>query len=142
MKLKVKRTGMRGRLPSKKTAGSAGYDLYLPCDVTVKKGVPVSTNMRIAIAVPEGYVGLIKERSSLGAAGLTCLAGVIDSDYRGDLVVVMASLNTIPFIFKAGDRVCQLLLVKHGEEFEAECEECEELPPTVRGEGGFGSTGK
>lgn len=126
-------------LPQKQTAGSAGFDI---CSVEPVK-IPPHTRMLIrsgwAVQIPEGCVGDIRSRSSLACKGIDVLAGVIDSDYRGELKVLLQNSTAIPFEIDAGDRIAQLLVLPL---WNGEIQEVDYMAMTSRGTGGFGSTGK
>jgi dUTP pyrophosphatase len=97
----------------------------------------VGTGLRVSI--PAGYVGLVWPRSGLALKhGIDTLAGVIDSDYRGEVRIVLANHGGMPFEIQVGDRVAQLLVQPV---VRADFLRVENLPPTGRNEGGFGSTG-
>lgn len=128
--------------PSYAHDGDAGCDLTSSEDVTLEPGHRALIPTGIAIAIPEGYAGFVQPRSGLAARhGISIVntPGLIDSHYRGEIKVVL--LNTdpaAPFHVKRGDKICQLVFQRVER---AEFVEVEELGATVRGEGGFGSTG-
>jgi dUTP pyrophosphatase len=95
----------------------------------------------IAIAIPDGYEAQVRPRSGLAARnGVTCLnsPGTIDSDFRGEVMVILINLGREPFVIASGLRIAQMVLAPVTR---AELQEVAELPPTTRGSGGFGSTG-
>ncbi len=99
----------------------------------------MSIPIGIAMEIPDGYVGLIWDKSSVGSKGIKTLGGVVDAGYRGEVNVVVHNLNNVPYIFSHGNKVAQMLIQK------VELPEIEEvgtLNDSSRGEGGFGSTGK
>ena len=119
--------------------GDAGFDLRASGALTIpaRGRVMVPTGLRFAI--PVGYVGLVWDRSGLAARhGITCLAGVIDSGYRGEVKVVLQNLDEEPFEIEKGMRVAQMLIQPV---VEAGLVKVESLEDSSRGEGGFGSTG-
>ena len=131
-------------LPQRAQPGDAGLDLYAAIDITLEAGggralVPTG----LAISIPEGYAGFVQPRSGLSLKhGVTCLntPGLIDSGYRGELKVIL--INTDPtqsYEVKKGERIAQLVIQ---EVAQTRLKEVDELPPSDRGEGGFGSTGK
>lgn len=143
LQVPVKRLDPDVPLPSYATAGDAGADLVAAADVTLAAGggralVPTG----LAIAIPEGYAGFVQPRSGLALRhGVTCLntPGLIDAGYRGELKVLL--INTDPqedFEIKRGERIAQLVLQRVEE---ADFVVVNELPPSDRGDGGFGSTG-
>ncbi len=129
------------RLPQYATTGAAGLDLYacLECPMEIVPGSITLVPTGIALAVPAGHVGLVRDRSSLAIAGLPTVAGVIDSDYRGELLVALHNVGTEARVIQPGDRIAQMLVLPCPR---AEVVEVEELPPSERGAGGFGSTGR
>ena len=145
MKLFVKRLDPRAVLPAYQTPGAAAMDLAAVLDepVTVAPRQLVSIPTGLAIALPDaGWVALVFARSGLGikhGIALSNGVGVIDSDYRGEIRVGLTNLSDAPYTIQPGDRIAQLMITPV-----ARCAvlELEELPPTARGEGGFGSTGK
>ncbi len=141
MRLEVKKLDPRAKLPSYVHPGDAGLDFFALEDCVVPAGRRL-TDIRtgISIAIPQGYVGLFWDKSGLAARhGLKVMAGVIDSGYRGELLLTLFNTSDHDHHFKAGDKVMQLLIqpVEH-----AEVMEVQELSDTARGAGGFGSTGK
>lgn len=141
----VKRLDPRVRLPAYQTPGSAAMDLAALLDepLTLAPHSLASVPTGLAIALPDaGWVALIFARSGLGVKHGVCLSngvGVIDSDYRGELRVGLTNLSDAPYTIQPGDRVAQLMVVPVAR---AAIREMDELPPTDRGAGGFGSTGK
>lgn len=148
MKLQIKalspKIGTSIPYPYYATAGAAALDLHACVDeaVVVPAGGQATVPTGIAAAVPEGYVGLLAVRSSMGVRHGVTLAngiGVIDSDYRGPLSVGLRNLRDEDYRVEPGDRVAQLLVVPV---LCPEVEVVDELPDTARGAGGFGSTGR
>lgn len=148
MKLLVKplsdKIGKTIPLPYYATAGAAAMDLHACIDepMTIPAGGRVLVPTGIAVAIPEGYVGIIAVRSSMGVRrGVTMpnAIGVIDSDYRGPLGVALYNTAAEPYEILPGDRIAQMMVapVAH-----PALELVEELPETDRGQGGFGSTGR
>jgi len=144
MQVKIARIDPRVQLPQYESAGAAGMDLraFLDADVSIPPlgRARVPTGLRIEI--PEGYEGQVRPRSGLAIKfGVTVLnsPGTIDSDYRGDVDIILANLGAEAFVVKNGDRIAQLVIapVLSG----AEIVETGELSVTARGGGGFGSTG-
>jgi dUTP pyrophosphatase len=139
MELKVKKIHPDAKLPQYSHKGDAGLDLFSSVDCVLKKGEvkPIPTGIKIAI--PEGHVGLVWDKSGISLKGVHRLAGVIDSGYRGEVQVVMANLGGESFEVKKGMKIAQLLVQSVQEVNVIETENLEE---TSRGENGFGSTGK
>ena len=129
--------------PTYGTEFSAGADLYalLDEDVTLKSGETFLVHTGIAMEIPEGYVGLVFARSGLATKkGLAPAnkVGVIDADYRGEIMVPLFNHSTEDRVLSSGERIAQMAIVPF---LKAEYTEVEELSDTVRGLGGFGSTG-
>ncbi len=130
-------------LPEYKTQGSAGMDLRasLEAPVVLKPLTRELIPTGLFISIPEGYEGQIRGRSGLAINNGISLAngiGTIDSDYRGEVKVILINLGNEDFIVNNGDRIAQLVLTKYERiEFEA----VEDLDDTTRGDGGFGHTG-
>lgn len=131
-------------LPAYATAGSAGIDLLAaiadPVELPVGRRVLIATGLKLAI--PAGFEAQIRPRSGLAANhGVTVMnaPGTIDSDYRGELKVCLVNLGQEPMIITRGMRIAQLILARVER---LEWQPVEQLDGTVRGEGGFGSTGK
>jgi dUTP pyrophosphatase len=141
--LRFARLSDEARVPERAHDGDAGWDLHAAESLTIGPGDRASVGTGIAIAVPDGHAGLVLPRSGLAARhgiALVNAPGLIDPGYRGEVRVLL--LNTdraAPFEVAAGDRIAQLVLVA----FEpVEGEEVEALDETVRGTGGFGSSGR
>ena len=148
MKLQIKalseKIGREIPLPYYATAGAAGLDLHACLDgpLTIPAGGQTVVPTGLAVAVPEGYVGIVAVRSSMGIRHGVMLPngiGVIDSDYRGPLGVALYNFRGEAYTVLPGDRVAQLVVLP------AACPEVElveALGETARGDGGFGSTGR
>jgi len=140
MILKIKKLNKNAKLPSYAHPGDAGLDLFASENIGVfpfKRAV-VSTG--ISIEIPKGYVGLIWDKSGLAVnEGLKTIAGVIDSGYRGEILVCLFNLTEKKYVFKKGDKVAQIIIQKKEK---ATIKEVKTLNKTKRGEGKFGSTGK
>jgi len=128
-------------IPTKGSLRSACYDLYASEDGKVYFGGISIFSTGIKMAIPDGYMGHIVPRSGLAAKyGIQVLAGIIDSDYRGEVKIVLTTaLNGEPYIINKGDRIAQLLIVANPRLMSTESQVLED---TERGSGGFGSTGK
>jgi dUTP pyrophosphatase len=139
--VKAKRLREGARLPLYATAGAAGLDLYscLEQPLVLAPGKIVRVPTGIAVAIPQGYVGLIRDRSSLALAGFHTVAGVIDSDYRGEILIAAYYVGSGEMTIENGDRIAQMIILHSPQ---AEIVEAKELPHTERGAGGFGSTGR
>lgn len=146
MKLLIKKLSENAVVPQRQTEFSAGYDLSACCDesITVKAGqtVKVHTGVAMEIDGDKNTVGLIYARSGIatkfGIAPANCV-GVIDWDYRGELIVALHNSSENDFVINHGERIAQLVLAPV---FTPEVEVVDDLSDTVRGAGGFGSTNK
>ena len=137
--LPVKRLHPEAELPKRMRPGDAGFDLYSIEEVTLQPGERKVVPTGIALALPIGWVGLIRDRSGLAAKnGIHVLAGVIDPNYRGEVKVVLYNTGSEPVSLPKGSRIAQLLVVPY---FSGSVVEVDELPETERGEAGFGSSG-
>lgn len=142
--VKVKRLREGASLPKYSTGFAAGADLYMCADSpeTINPGETKFIGTGIALEIPAGYVGLIYARSGLACKkGLAPAnkVGVIDSDYRGEIIVALHNHSSSPVEIDNGERIAQLVITPY---LTAEFEEAAELGDSERGSGGFGSTGK
>lgn len=142
--VKVKKLRDNARLPVYGTAFSAGADLCACLDgpVTLAPGETRLISIGISMEIPEGYAGLVFARSGLATKRSLAPAnkvGVIDSDYRGEFFVSLHNHGTVPQTIEDGERIAQMILTPY---LTAKFVEASELSDTVRGEGGFGSTGR
>ena len=142
--VKIKKLDEKAVTPTYGSQFSAGADLYYAGDepLTVEAGKTVLVHTGIAMEIPEGLVGLIFARSGLATKRSLAPAnkvGVIDSDYRGEIMVALHNHSEVPQTIEARERVAQLVLVPY---IAAAFEEADELDDTARGAGGFGSTGR
>jgi dUTP pyrophosphatase len=133
-------------LPAYETAGAAGMDLRaaVPEDapITLKPGARDMIPTGLAIALPLGFEAQIRPRSGLAAKhGVTCLntPGTIDSDYRGEVKVILINLGAEDFVIRRGERIAQVVIAPV---IQSVWSEVEDLDETARGSGGFGSTGR
>lgn len=130
-------------LPSYKTSGSSGLDLqaFISSPIELEPFSRALIPTGLFISIPEGYEGQIRGRSGLALNhGITLANGIgtIDSDYRGEVKVILSNLSNEPFVINNGDRIAQLVIIKYEK---IQLEEVLELEVTNRGEGGFGHTG-
>lgn len=139
MELQVKLLTENGRLPTRATPHSAGYDLFAAADAVVPGGGMKKVSTGISIAFPLGFYGRISARSGLTLRHrIDVGAGVIDADYRGEIGVILFNHSTEDFKVSKGDRIAQLILEAI---ITPEVVQVDSLPETERGSGGFGSTG-
>lgn len=134
----------KNEMPAYATAGAAGFDLRANIEesITLKNGERKLVPTGLFMAIPVGYEGQVRPRSGLAfKQGLTVLntPGTIDSDYRGEVGVILINLSGDEQVINPGDRIAQMVFAKHET---AIIESVESLDSTERGEGGFGSTGK
>ena len=129
-------------LPTYATPGAAGLDVVAAEDVELAPGARHAVATGFAVAIPPGYEIQVRPRSGLALKhGVTCLntPGTVDSDYRGEVKVILANLGDAPFHVKRGERIAQLVPAAVQPAVFAEVDE---LDATARGAGGFGSTGR
>ena len=144
MKIKVKKLNENAILPTYGSASAAGADLYnLPgADVVIPAHETVMIHTGLAMEIPEGYAGFLFARSGIASKrGLAPAnkVGVIDSDYRGEFMVALHNHSNVDATIAGGERIAQMCILPV---LQAEFLVADELGETVRGEGGFGSTGK
>ncbi len=139
MKLDVKRIDPEAKLPTRAHSDDAGLDLYSVEGCTLQPGERRAVKTGIALAIPSGYAGLIWDKSGLALkAGLKTMGGVIDAAYRGEILVIVINLSSLPYAIEKGTKISQLLIQKV--ELMEICE-VSNLNDTLRGDGGFGSSG-
>ena len=144
VKILIKKTNKEVITPKYKTDGSSGVDLsaFLEKKVVIKPNSSELIPTGLQVAIPEEFEIQIRPRSGLAAKesiGVLNSPGTIDSDYRGELKIILFNHGKEDFIINNGDRIAQMVLVPI---LKMEFEEVDSLPNTVRGQGGFGSTGK
>ena len=140
----IKRLSKNINLPKYETEGSSGMDLSadVASSIKIEPGETSIIPTGISASVPRNYEIQIRPRSGLAAKkGISVLntPGTIDSDYRGEIKIILINLSKKPFVVKSGDRIAQMILCPIAK---AKLLGVESLPGTVRGKGGFGSTGK
>ncbi|KAH8161380.1 hypothetical protein CIB48_g6867 [Xylaria polymorpha] len=137
--LLVKKLSDKARLPTRGSAFAAGYDLYSSQATTVPARGKVLVDTDIAISVPAGTYGRVAPRSGLASKhSIQTGAGVIDADYRGQVKILLFNHSDVDFSIAEGDRIAQLVIERI---YTPEVVEVAELEESVRGAGGFGSTG-
>lgn len=136
MKIKLFENGIT---PTKGSIFSAGVDVYSPIDFHLFPKETVRVPLGIAIEINNDEVAIMSERSSMGKLGITSVGNVIDSDYRGEISIVLQNNSKLEQSFKKGNRIGQIVVCKIGDN---SINIVEELSKTERGDGGFGSTGK
>lgn len=139
LSFQVKKLDANAKLPEKNNPNDAGIDIFSNEAHTLQPGEVYMFSTGISVAIPDGYVALIWDRSGLGSKGIHRLAGVIDSGYRGEWKIVLANVSNDPYEVEVGDKIAQCVL----QQFEkVTISEVDELPESLRGEKGFGSSGK
>jgi dUTP pyrophosphatase len=139
MNIKFKRLTTDAKIPLRATAGAAGFDVFSNGNYVINPSVRCLLDTGIAMQLPNGYWGELKPRSGLAARhGLDVLAGVIDSDYTGEIKVSLINHGEDQVEIKKGDRIAQLII----QQYASDWMEVSEFDNTDRGSGGFGSTGK
>ena len=140
MKILVKRLHPDAKLPSYAHPGDAGMDLFAVERTVVKAGERTAVKTGVSMEIPDGYVGLIWDKSGVAVkGGMKALGGVIDSGYRGEILVGIGNIGSTDYVFEAGHKVAQMLIQKIER---PEIELADSLSDTSRGHGAFGSTGK
>jgi dUTP pyrophosphatase len=140
MKIKIKKIHPDAQIPKYAHEGDAGMDLYINEPVELEPGERKSIPLGISVEIPEGYVGLMWDKSGLSHKyGIKSFGGVIDSGYRGEIHAGVMNLSDKYFKFEKGHKIAQLLIQKIEN---VDFEEVKELSNTSRGEGGLGSTGR
>ena len=143
VKILVKKFDKNIKLPTYKTSGSSGMDLaaYIKNKIIINPGKSAMIPTGIAVAIPKNYEIQIRPRSGLAAKkGISVLntPGTVDSDYRGEIIIILINLSKKSFVIKSGDRIAQMVLCPV---VKAKLKEVKNLSKTTRNKGGFGSTG-
>ena len=137
--LRFKQLDERATLPARGSEFSAGLDICSLEDVVIEPHQRATARTGLAVAIPHGFYGRVAPRSGLAAKhGLDVLAGVIDSDYRGELCCLLYNTGDAPIALPAGSKICQLIIEKI---IAPKAVWSNDLDETARGAGGFGSTG-
>jgi dUTP pyrophosphatase len=139
LELKAKKIRPDAKLPRYGHKGDAGLDLFASVEFVLEKGRVEAIPTGIKVAIPDGFVGLVWDKSGVSLKGVHRLAGVIDAGYRGEVKVVLINLGDKPFVIDKGMKIAQMLVQPVTV---VRVVETEDLDDTSRGEGGFGSTGK
>lgn len=141
MTTNIKLLSDKAKIPTRGSDYAAGYDLYAAESITIPPHSTRKVSTDIAIELPDGTFGGIFPRSGLATKrGLRCAncVGVIDEDYRGCIIVALYNDSDIPQLVEEGDRIAQIIAIPY---LTMEFKSVDTLPPSIRGEGGFGSTG-
>ena len=137
--LSVKRVVDTAQMPTRAHPGDAGLDLYGIEDFELEPGAGKVTRTGIALSLPTGFVGLVADRSSMAKRGLKTSGGVIDAGYRGEIHIVLWNISGEHVKISKGERIAQLLILPIATPMPVETSD---LDATVRGDRGFGSSGK
>ena len=140
MQLSIKKLHSDATIPQYAHHNDAGMDLFSVSEITIQPQERVSVPTGIAMQIPDGYVGLIWDKSGISQKfGLKTLGGVVDAGYRGEIFVGLYNTGNNPHTFEAGQKLAQIIIQKIEQ---PEVIEVLELNNSIRGEGAFGSTGK
>lgn len=140
MKLKIKKLKKNAKLPKFAHKEDAGLDLHCYLDSEINSGEKILIPTGIAMSIPINHVGLIWDKSGLALKkGIKVMGGVIDSGYNGEIKVIIINLSKKKHIFKAGEKIAQIIIQKVEQ---LEIEEVDNLEKSTREGSGFGSTGK
>ena len=139
IRIKMKRLYENVKVPIYATSGSAGFDFYSFEDVVLLPGETKKVSTGVSVEIPFGFYLRIEDRSGLAFKGVHKVAGIIDSDYRGEIFIVLHNASGESFMIEKNDRIAQGIL---SPVFQTEFSEVEELSETERNKGGFHSTGR
>lgn len=137
--MKVKKLSPLAKLPHRAHPTDSGADLFALERTVLPARKITRVHTGVAVELPENTSGIIWGKSSVESKGIKAMAGLVDAPYRGELIVCMYNLNEEDFVFEAGQKVAQLVVLPT---LYPSFEEVSELTETARGDGGFGSTGK
>jgi dUTP pyrophosphatase len=138
-KVEIMRVSPDATLPTRAHPDDAGMDLYGLEDVILEPSQGKMARTGVAMAIPQGFVGMVADRSSLGKRGVKTAGGIIDAGYRGEIQVILWNISSEPIQLKRGERIAQLLILPIATPAVVEVAKLDE---TKRGANGFGSTGK
>ena len=139
MKLRIQRLNLDAKMPLSPYKGDAGMDVFSAEEVDIPAGEKIAVKTGLKLAIPEGYAGFVWDKSGLALKHhLKTMAGVIDSNYRGELMVVLTNLGKEPYHVEKGSKIAQLIITPVAS---PEIEEGIVADDTERGTAGFGSSG-
>ena len=139
MKLRIQRLNLDAKIPISPYKGNAGMDVFSVEEVDIPAGEKIAVKTGLKLAIPEGYAGFVWDKSGLALKHhLKTMAGVIDSNYRGELMVVLTNLGKEPYHVEKGSKIAQLIITPVAS---PEIEEGIVADDTERGTAGFGSSG-
>ena len=137
--MKVKKLDPRAKLPLRAHPTDSGADLFALTRTVLPAHAITKVHTGVAVELPENTSGIIWGKRSVESQGIKAMAGLVDAPYRGELIVCMYNLNDTDFVFEAGQKVAQLVVLPT---LYPTFEEADVLSDTTRAQGGFGSTGK
>lgn len=126
-------------LPKKSHLPDSGLDIFMPCDFKLESLETKTVGLELAVSIPEGHAGILVPRSSIAQMGLLIQTSIIDPDYTGEIHLIITNCSKDTIEIKRGQRVCSLVAFSVLNPY---LEIVDELPPTIRGNNGLGSTGK
>lgn len=136
--MKIQKLSEDIKMPIKSHLPDCGLDLFLPEDLTIQPLETKTTGLGLAVAIPEGFAGMLVPRSSISEKGLIIQTAVIDPDYTGEIHLIITNCNSNVVHLVKGQRICSLIVYSV---LNARVEEVMALPNTERGKNGLGSTG-
>lgn len=139
MILDIKLLSNTAKAPRKNYNSDAGFDLFSDEEVVLLAGAVTKVKTKVSMSIPDGYCGIIKDRSSLGSGGIHVFAGVIDSAYRGEIIICLFNSRISEYRVLAGDKIAQMLIVPVPN---VNINVVESLETSDRGDNGFGSSGR
>lgn len=139
MIIKIKKLNSKAKIPTYAYKGDAGMDVYSCEDTIIKSGERKAIKTGIAAEFPKEYVALVWDKGGIANRGITTIAGVIDSNYRGEWLILLLNTTKEDYVINKGDKIAQVIIQKFEQ---AEIEAIENLNETERGDGKFGSSGK
>lgn len=137
--MKIKRYIKSIKMPEKSHLPDVGLDIFLPEDVTIESLETITVGLKLGVAIPEGFAGILVPRSSITEKGLIIQSAVIDPDYSGEIHLIATNCSKNTLHFEKNSRVCSLVLMSVLNPY---IEEVDILPNTIRNDKGLGSTGK
>lgn len=137
--MKIKRYIKSIRMPEKSHLPDVGLDIFLPEDITIESLETITVGLKLGVAIPEGFAGILVPRSSITEKGLIIQSAVIDPDYSGEIYLIATNCSKNTLHFEKNSRVCSLVLMSVLNPY---IEEVDILPNTIRNDKGLGSTGK
>lgn len=138
VKIKVKKITPSAKIPKSPRRGDAGIDIFSDENLIIKPNHRALVKTGISIEFPEGYVALVWDKSGIAKNGLAKIGGVIDSTYRGEYKIMLHNISSKDYEIKTGEKIAQILIQPV---INPVIQEVEELSDSIRGDGGFGSTG-